>query len=160
MAAKYQYGETNPISAPAATATGVAIGDILGYDTATNYVVKASSTTWDTNLATTQTNFAAYFLGLSGQKKVANEARVFGNSTDNIIRVDCSGVFIFDCAAATLELGDFVGPAKDSGNALLDQTVAKVATVGLAIGRVCENTAASATSVKVQLLSTLNAVSR
>lgn len=158
--ARYQYGETNPVSAPVATAAAIAIGDILGYDASTNLVVKASSTTWDTNLATTQTAFAALFLGLSGQKKVANEARVFGNSTDNIIRVDCSGVFEFDSVAATYELGDFVGAAKDSGDALVNDVVAKVSAVTLAIGRVCENTAASATKVKIQLLSTLNSVSK
>ena len=158
--ARYLYGETNPVSAPIATANSVSIGDIVGYDTATNYVVKASEFTWDTNIATTQTAFALIFLGASGQKKLATEARVFGNSTDNIVRVDCSGVFECDASSATYEFGDFVGPAKDSGNNMLDGTVAKVSGVALAIGRVIENTAASATKVKIQLLSTLNAVSK
>ena len=158
--ARYLYGETNPVSAPIATANSVAIGDIVGYDTATNYVVKASEFTWDTNLATTQTAFALIFLGASGQKKLAGEARVFGNSTDNIVRIDCSGVFECDASSATYEFGDFVGPAKDSGNNMLNGTVAKVSGVALAIGRVIENTAASATKVKIQLLSTLNALAK
>ena len=140
--ARYLYGETNPVSAPIATANSVSIGDIVGYDTATNYVIKASEFTWDTNIATTQTAFALIFLGASGQKKLATEARVFGNSTDNIVRVDCSGVFECDASSATYEFGDFVGPAKDSGNNMLDGTVAKVSGVALAIGRVIENTAA------------------
>jgi mRNA-degrading endonuclease toxin of MazEF toxin-antitoxin module len=158
--ARYLYGETNPVSAPIATANSIAIGDLVGYDTSTNYVVKASDFAWTTDLATTQTAFALVFLGTSGQKKLAGEARVFGNSTDNIVRIDCSGVFECDATAATYEFGDFVGPAKDSGNNMVNTTVAKVSGVALAIGRVCENTAASATKVKIQLLSTLNAVGK
>ena len=157
MSSRYLYGETNPVSAPVQTATAVSVGDLLGY--ATGYVYKASAQTWDTNLATTQTNFATAFLGVSGQKKLDTEARVFGNSTDNIIRVDCSGIFEFDCSSASYVIGDYVGPAKDTGNALLDGTLAKVASAALANGRVVEN-AASATKIKVQLLSTLNSVAR
>jgi hypothetical protein len=153
---RYLYGENNPASAPVATASAIEVGDILGYTSGNVYPAKDE--TWDTNLATTQTAFATKFLGLSGQKKLASEVRVHGNSTDNIIRVDCSGVFEFDAVNATYVIGDFIGPAKDTGNALLRDTVAKVSGVALAIGRVIENT--TGTKIKVQLLSTLNPVSK
>lgn len=155
---RYLYGETNPASAPVLTATAINTVDILGFTAGNVYL--ASAETWDTNLATTQTNFVTKFLGLSGQKKLAAEARVHGNSTDNIIRVDCSGVYEFDASSATYTIGQFVGPAKASGNALVDSTVVGVASAALAIGRVIENSGASATKVKVQLLSTLNPVAR
>ena len=79
---RYLYGENNPASAPVATASAIEVGDILGYTSGNVYPAKDE--TWDTNLATTQTAFATKFLGLSGQKKLASEVRVHGNSTDNI----------------------------------------------------------------------------
>lgn len=158
--ARYLYGETNPISAPVATPSAVSVGDLIAYDASGNNSYPASAETWSSDLATTQANFVTKFLGASGQKKLGGEARVHGNSTDNILRVDCSGVFECDAGAATYEIGEYVGPAKDSGNALVSGTVAKVADATMAIGRVIENSGASATKVKIQLLSKLNSVSR
>lgn len=154
---QYQFGGTNPTIATVATAKAVAVGDICGMSSGT--LVKASDETWDTNLATTQTNFVTKFLGVSGQQKDANVARVFGNATDNVIRVDAGGVFAFDCASATFEVGDLVGCAKQSGNALEDQKVVSVASEALAIGRVVER-GTSITRVKIQILSKLNPLAR
>lgn len=154
---QYQFGNTNPTIATVATAKAVAVGDICGMSSGT--LVKASDETWDTNLATTQTNFVTKFLGVSGQQKDANVARVFGNATDNVIRVDAGGVFTFDCASATFEVGDLVGCAKQSGNALEDQKVVSVASEALAIGRVVER-GTSITRVKIQILSKLNPLAR
>lgn len=154
---QYQLGNTNPTIATVATAKAVAVGDIVGMSSGT--LVKASDETWDTNLATTQTNFVTKFLGVSGQQKDANVARVFGNATDNVIRVDAGGVFTFDCASATFEVGDLVGCAKQSGNALEDQKVVSVASEALAIGRVVER-GTSITRVKIQILSKLNPLAR
>jgi len=109
---QYQYGGTNPTIATVATAKAVAVGDLCGMSSGT--LVKASDTTWNTDLATTQSDFRALFLGVSGQQKDANLARVFGNATDNVIRIDAGGIFTFDCASATFEVGDFVGPAKQT----------------------------------------------
>lgn len=154
---QYQYGGTNPTIATVATAKAVAVGDLCGMSSGT--LVKASDTTWNTDLATTQSDFRALFLGVSGQQKDANVARVFGNATDNVIRIDAGGVFVFDCASATFEVGDFVGPAKQSGNALEDQKVVKVSTEATAIGRVVER-GTSITRVKIQILSVLNPTAR
>ena len=87
--------------------------------------------TWTTDLPTTQTAFHAAFLGVAMQRS---------RSTDtDPIRVATSGVFEMACAAATFNIGDLVGPAKDTGNALLNQTVAAVGAggnEGKAVGRV------------------------
>lgn len=149
---QYQYGDTNPVAVPVLTAQAVAIGDIVGLDTGS--VIRAEDEAWDTDLATTQGNFILKYLGVSGQLKDSGKARVFGNSTDNIIRIDTSAVFEFPCDSASYLVGDYVGPAKATGNALLSQQVAKVADATLAIGQVTE-AAASASSVKVRLLSTV-----
>jgi len=154
---QYQYGGTNPTIATVATAKAVAVGDLCGMSSGT--LVKASDTTWNTDLATTQSDFRALFLGVSGQQKDANLARVFGNATDNVIRIDAGGIFTFDCASATFEVGDFVGPAKQTGNALEDQKVVKVSTEATAIGRVVER-GTSITRVKIQILSVLNPTAR
>jgi len=154
---QYQFGGTNPTIATIATAKAVAVGDLVGMSSGT--LVKASDTTWNTDLATTQSDFRALFLGVSGQQKAAGDARVFGNATDNVVRVDAGGIFQFDCASATFEVGDLVGPAKDTGNALLDQKVVKVTPEASAIGRVVER-GTSITRVKIQILSVLNPLAR
>lgn len=99
----------------------------------------------------TQYNFAQRFIGMSAQNKTAAVATVVGNSKANVIRVDSNGVYEFDCASATFAVGDYVGAAKDTGNALLNQTVIAVAGEPLAIGRVVE-AGASIVKVKVRLL--------
>lgn len=151
MASRYIRGETNPLIAPVLTAQAVAVGDLVGLSAGN--VVRAEDQTWNTDLATTQSDFAATFLGVSGQKKVAATARVYGNSEDNKIRIDAEGIYEFDCASATFAVGDLVGPAKQTGNALESQKVVAVATEARAIGRVAE-AGTSVTTVKVQILST------
>jgi len=153
---RYLYGETNPVSAGIQTADAINVGDLVSYGMGNVY--KASEATWTTDLATTQTNFAAAFLGVSGQKKLAGESRVHGNSTDNIIRIDCSGVYEFSCVNASYEIGQWIGAAKDSGNALLNDTVAAVSTSAKAIGICVEAT--TGTKIKIQLLSTKNPVAK
>lgn len=149
---QYVLGATAPAIVTVATAKAVATGDLVGMSGGT--LVRAEDTAWDTNLATTQTAFAALFLGVSAQRKDANVARVPGNSEDNVIRVDTTGVFEYDCASASFAVGDLVGPAKDTGNALLSNKVVSVASEAYAIGRVWEATS-SATRVKVKILSKL-----
>ena len=155
--AQYFYGGTNPTIATVATAQAVAVGDICAMTS--NTITRAADETWDTNLATTQTAFVLKFLGVSGQQKDATVARVFGNATDNVIRIDAGGVFQFDCASATFEVGDLVGCAKQTGNLLESQKVVGVATEALAIGRVVER-GTSVTRIKVQILSKLNPIAR
>ena len=155
-APQFMTGNTPVIRmVPCATAKAVDDGDIVGI--AANTMVKASDTAWDTNLATTQTAFALLFVGIAVHTKAAGTARPYGNSQDNLVGVDIGGVteWEFDAVADTYNVGDYVGPAKQSGNALEDQKVAKVASEALAIGKVTRATAASATRVRFTPLSQL-----
>jgi hypothetical protein len=158
MAGRYLHSDTNPVMAVVATAKAVDVCDIVGL--ASNTLVKASDTTWDTNLLTTQKAFALLFLGISGQAKTTTQSRVVGNSEDNLIRVDTTGEYEYDCDAATYNVGNFVGPAKHpSSNALLDSKLAAVATADAAIGVVIRTTVASATKVRIRLWSRVAPVS-
>jgi hypothetical protein len=150
MPAQFLYGETNPIDCPIATDKAVDTGSLVGISSGT--LVNASDETWDTNLATTQVNFVARFLGVAGQTKDNATAQIRGNSIANRCRVDTDGTFLFATASASYNVGDIVGPAKASGNALLNDTVASVAALDKAIGYVVEKTT-SATTVKVRLQS-------
>lgn len=151
-AARYIKGDTDPVVVPVLTAQAVAVGDLVGLSSGN--AVRAEDETWVSSLAVTQANFVKKFLGTSLQRKDANVARVPANSADNRIRVDPAGTFEFDCASATFAVGDLVGPAKQSGNALESQKVVAVADESLAVGRVAE-AGTSVTRVKVKLLSTL-----
>lgn len=149
---KYLYGNNRPRNATIATAQAVAGGDIVGMAAGT--LVRAEDQAWDTDTATTQAAFRLLFLGISQQTKAAAVARPYGNSADNVCAVATGGVFEFDCASATFEVGARVGPAKASGNALLSNKVVAVASDALMIGRVVER-GTSITRVKVEILSAL-----
>lgn len=156
MAITYVYGTTNPVIAPVATAKAVAVGDLVALSSGS--VISALDFTWDTNLATTQTAFALALLGVSGQSKVADKASVYGNSTANEIRVDCSGIFEATYTGTALLVGDFVGPTSVA-NVLQPQSLVKVATLALAVGTVVEAIDGTGT-IKFQLLSSKNPVAR
>lgn len=149
---QYVYGSTSgsPVVAPVTNAQAVAVGDLVGISSGN--VVRAEDTAWDTNTSTTQAAFALLFLGSSAQRKVANVARVYGNGQDNEIRVDTAGEWEYDCATANFAVGDLVGPAKDTGNALLSNKVVAVATENLAVGRVTR-AYTNTTRVKFRILS-------
>lgn len=147
---RYIHSDVAPRFVPVLTAQAVGSGDLVG--TSSGNVVRAEDTAWDTNLATTQTAFAAAFLGVSAQHKPASTARITGNGRDNVIRVDTAGVFEFDCASANFAIGDYVGPAKQTGNLLESKKVVAVGGEALAIGKVVE-AGTALTRVKVQILS-------
>ncbi len=150
-----QRGDVELVFVPVATAKAVAKGDMVGR-AADGTVVKASETTWDTDLATTQAAFKALFLGAASQAKTAN-ADIVVNTGPNSGKIRCAngGVFPYTAAAGTYLIGTLVGPAKASGNALEDQKVAVVATEAVAIGRVAGREGVNPATVEVMLLSTL-----
>lgn len=152
MSTRYLYGDSSPAIVTIATNQAVEVGDIVAMTSGT--LTRAEDEAWDTNLATTQEAFVAKFLGISAQKKAAGATKPYGNSVDNRTRADSEGVFEFDCASASFAVGDYVGPAKQSGDALESQKVVAVATEARAIGRVMEATSSS-TRVKVRILSKL-----
>lgn len=140
---RYRYGDSRPVvSAAVVTDTVIEIGDLV-----TSTPANAGAVTWDTNLATTQEAFHDVFLGVANQQSRDGDTAA--------IRVATSGVYEFDCAAATFNLGDLVGPAKQSGNLLEPQKVVAVATPNLAIGRVVKKYGSNTTKVLVEIDSTV-----
>ena len=156
MAITYSFGATNPVVAPVATDKAISVGDLVALSSGS--AISALDFPWDTDLATTQENFAGAFLGVSGQLKRDDIALVYGNSVANQIRVDCSGIYEGTYTGSALLVGDFVGPTSVS-NVLQPQSLVKVATVDLAIGTVVEALSGTGT-VKFQLLSAKNPVAR
>lgn len=112
---------------------------------------KAANFTWDTNLATTQAEFALLFAGIAiGRSRI--------NSTDardlNLL-VETRGVFRLPCTSAAYAAGTWVGPAKNGSSNHLVNTLVAVATKSLAIGRVVENAPAASTQILVELVNSL-----
>lgn len=140
---RWRYGDTNPVVTKAVpSATVIEVGDIVG-QAVNGDPYPASAETWDTNIGTTQANFAPKFLGVSGSRSRNGDA--------DPIRVCTTGVFEFDCAAATFEIGALVGPAKQTGNAIESQKVVAVADENKAIGRVVKRYGTNTTRVLVAI---------
>lgn len=128
------------------SATVIEIGDLCWLDT--DDVKPASDFTWNASLAQTQEDFALKFIGMSADRSRSDD-------TDQVA-VDKNGVKEFTCASATFEIGDLVGPAKASGNALENQKVAAVALKAQAIGRVAKRYASATTTVEVEIFTYLD----
>ena len=148
---RYRYGETNPVQADVATGQQVNIGDLAGYSG--NTVTRAADTAWAGSLAATQAAFAAEFLGVSGQRKMANVPNCGpGGGDANKIRIATTGVFEYAIQSGTYALGTLVGPDKDVGNSLLSQQVVPVSDTAHAIGKITAQYDAATTAVKVKVL--------
>lgn len=144
---RYRYGDTNPVDIAWDSGTAVEIGDLIFIDSGDSYTAKpASALAWDTDLATTQGTFHTNFLGVAMQRYDGSNANAYGVK-DGKLRVATSGVFEFDSASASYNVGHLVGPAKQSGNALEDQKIAAVATESLAVGRVVRATSSETTAL-------------
>jgi hypothetical protein len=143
---RWRYGDTNPVVAAVDTASEIAIGDLLYLDTSS---AKPASSQADQGTKTAnQQLFADKFLGVAMQRSPAGDG--------NPIRVATTGVFEYDCASGTFELGDLVGVDENTaGNALLAQQVAKVAASKYAVARVAKRVPAAASSVLVDIRSTI-----
>lgn len=143
---RWRYGETNPVMVPVDSATVIEIGDLLYLDT--DDAKPASSQSDEGSLALNQEALHDNFVG------VAMQASASG--ADRSIRVATTGVFELDCAAATFEVGDLVGAVENGGGtALEDQKGVGVATPNLAIGRCAKRENPAATSVYVDVVSTV-----
>jgi len=140
------YGEPNPVvSKEVATATVIEVGDLVS--AAAGVIENAADLTWNTNLATTQEDFHDIFLGVACERS--------RNGDVSALKVNTSGVHEFDCAAATFEIGDLVGPADSGSSTLMSQKVVAVATANLAIGRVAKRYGSNTTKVLVEIFSTV-----
>jgi hypothetical protein len=151
---RWRYGDTNPVVVPVDSAIVIEIGDLvlLEVDDARPAAQDANADgtgdLWNTNLATTQEAFHDKFLGVAMQRSRAGD-------TDPI-RVATSGVFEFDCASATYELGTLLG-LDQNGNNLRSQQLRSVTSSqhNLAIGRVAKRVAVAGTRVLVDVQSTV-----
>jgi hypothetical protein len=133
--------------------TVVRPGDLI-FRNGSGYDAPAATVTWDTDLATTQETFHDTFRGIASAGRRSDQATA-GDRGDGMIV--STGEFEYPCAAlgAAVAAGAFVGPAKQTGDLLENQKVVVVATANLAIGRVSEDAATGATSLKVEIEATL-----
>jgi hypothetical protein len=143
---RWRYGDTNPVVAAVDSSTVIEIGDLIYQDT--DDAKPASSMAWTTNLAGTQGAFTPKFLGVAMQRSRSGDTAP--------IRVATSGVFEFEWASATAELGVRVGAASNTGGtALENQKVVAVSNNAYAIGRVAKRLATAATTLLVDINSTV-----
>jgi hypothetical protein len=160
--AKYISGYQDPRPYPVDSTSDFQVGDLVFCDAADGFAVKpAADFTWNSTLATTQTNFALRFAGVvmgtytgTAFTGAPNE---LGLQTGEVM-VAQAGVYEMDCAAAQFFPGTLVGPAKQSGNNIESQKVVQTSTEVTSIGRVYQKTGASATRVKFQIYPQLNQI--
>ena len=143
---RWRYGDTNPVVAAVDSSTVIEIGDFVYQDTDD---AKAASAQADQGSETAnQQLFATNFLGVAMQRSRSGDT--------SPIRVATTGVFEFDCPSGTFELGDLIGVNEDeTGDALSDQEVDAVASSAYAVGRVARRVAEAATTVLVDIRSTV-----
>lgn len=142
---RWRYGDTSPVMAATSSSDAIKIGDLL-YQ-ASGVAKPASAQADQGTAAANQAVFHQSFLGVAMQASPAG--------ADAPIRVATTGVFEFDCAAATFDIGDGVGAAENSGgDALEDQVVAPVADqMSLAVGRCAKHVNPAGTRVLVDVVS-------
>ena len=143
---RWRYGDTNPVMSAVDSETVIEIGDLVYQDT--DDAKPASSQTDQGSKVANQSLFAGKFLGVAMQRSRAGDT--------DAIRVATSGVFEFDCTSGTFELGQQLGPEENgSGDALLDQQVVTASGSEYAIGRTAKRAGTSATSVLIDICSTV-----
>lgn len=108
------------VSVVAATSPAIAVGDAVIYVTSTDLVSPAASTTWNTDLATTQADFTNIFLGIAATAKGAGVA-----SQKVLVDISPFSVREFTCTSETHNLDELLSMKKDTGNALLSSTLVK-----------------------------------
>lgn len=159
---RYKYGDTNPVSVAYKAGSAVSIGDCCFIDSSDSHTVKSAvNFTWTTDLPTTQAAFIAEFIGVSAQHY--DGTNVTYGIKDGKLRMDTTGVFEFDTADSSHNVGDLVGLAQGTGNTLNPQAVTTVSDEAHAIGRVVDatyTTYGSTNRVKVAVFGTLADMAR
>lgn len=135
------------VSANVLAAQAIAIGDMV-YLSGGN-LVPASSLAWNTDLATTQADFANVFLGIAVEAK-----GVTSGNQKLLVDVSPNSHYFYPCASQTHEIGDTFGPDKDTGNAILKGTLEK-AVAASSIARCVQRNPSAATKVVVRFQSSL-----
>lgn len=143
---RWRYGDTNPVMLPVESDTDLEIGDLVYLDTGSAKPASALPDQGTTTL--NQAGFQDAFVGVAMQASPVGDTRS--------VRIATTGVFEFDCDAATWELGDLIAAAADgSGDFLIDQKVDGVATVSAAVGRCAKQAPTAATRVLVDVVGTV-----
>lgn len=143
---RWRYGDTNPVIAAVDSTTAIEIGDLLFLDT--DDAQPAAALTDSGVAATNQEQFAGTFLGVAMQRSRMGD-------TDPI-RVATTGVFEFDCASGTFELGNLMGVASQpAASALLSQQVTPVTLPKAAVGRIARREPLATSIVYVDIRSTV-----
>jgi hypothetical protein len=143
---RWRYGDTSPIMMPVDAATVIEIGDLVFLDT--DDIKPAAAQSDQGSEAGNQQLFHDGFAGVAMQASAAGDTHP--------VRVATTGVFEFDCAAATFEVGDLVGVDENgAGSALLNQSAAVVAGADAAIGRCAKRVDPAGTRVMVDIVSTV-----
>ena len=126
------------------SATVIEAGDLVWLDT--DDAKPASAFAWTTNLATTQGNFAASFLGVAHQQSRAGD-------TDPIsVDVSPHSVYEFNVNSASYEVGALLGP-DESSSTLMNQQLEAVGSAAAAIARAAEFTSGAQGMLRVTFAS-------
>jgi len=112
-----EHWQELPAGAGSTAANRFEVGDMLWLDEANGIVKGVDQYTWDTSLAVTQQKAASRFAGVSA-------GHVLSTDVAGYRPVVQSGVVEMTCASATFRKGQWVGFAKQTGNALEPQKVA------------------------------------
>lgn len=145
---RWRYGDTNPVVLPVDSATVIEIGDLVWLDT--DDAKPASASPYGGSLAAGQETFHDKFAGVAMQRSRAGDTAP--------IRVATTGVFEFDCASATFEVGARLGVDDNAGGtALVNQQVIATAAANpeRSIGTCAKRAATAATKVLVDIVSTV-----
>lgn len=153
MLQRHRYNEPNPINILAQASTAINIGDICII--ATNNATNAGNLTAGANTnASVQLAIHTNFVGVS------MDQRLSGNATAGNILVGTTGVWEFDCLDEVAKpLGTFYGVGLLTGGTnQASQIVQSVATANLAIGKVAMHKVANATTVRLEILSSVTRI--
>lgn len=144
---RWRYGETSPVMVPVQSATVIEIGDLVYQST--DHALPAVAQADQGTKAANQELFHDNFLGVAMQHSRVGDTQP--------IRVATTGVFSFDCASATFEVGSLIGLDENGGGtALENQKVITVATPNLAVGRCAKRVPSADTSVLIEIVGTVS----
>ncbi len=146
---RFRSGQVHLRKVRVDSATVIEAGDLVWLDT--DDAKPASAFTWTTNLATTQGNFAAKFLG------VAHQPSASGETAPISIDVSSDSVYEFDVASAAYELGAPLGP--DEGSSALQNKKLEAAVATSAIARSAEFTSGNVDTLRVSFASAFSTTS-
>ncbi len=124
--------------------TVIEAGDLVFLDG--DDIKPASSFAWNSDLATTQADFAAKFAG------VAHQSSSLGQTDDVSVDVSPMSIYEFDVNSTTYEVGDALS-ADELSSSLMNQQLEAVGSDDLGIARASEYRASSSSRLRVSFAS-------